>query len=161
MVFDCYHFCRFSQSQFNFWICHSKFQARESGRNVKFVYKTASKAVKTKIKNARSSNTQGNVMTTSGIEIGMSLDRSSPDLLRRRHSQDSNNNSSGTSSPSHSFSSSDMNILQELEQEGLFDKPEINRSVSKKFYLFSIFFWFAFIYDFPKFLFLIIFFFVL
>lgn len=68
-------------------------------------------------------------MTTSGIEIGMSLDRSSPDLVRRRHSQDSNNNSSGSSSPSHSFSSSDMNILQELEQEGLFDKPEINRSV--------------------------------
>lgn len=160
MVFDRYHFCRFGQSQFNFLIHHFKFQARESGRNVKFVYKTASKAVKTKIKNARSSNTQGNVMTTSGIEIGMSLDRSSPDLVRRRHSQDSNNNSSGTSSPSHSFSSSDMNILQELEQEGLFDKPEINRSVSLYFIYFQFFFLSLLFMIFLNFYFLLFFFIV-
>uniref|UniRef100_A0A336M7L7 CSON013290 protein n=1 Tax=Culicoides sonorensis TaxID=179676 RepID=A0A336M7L7_CULSO len=100
--------------------------AREGGRNVKFVYKSASKAVKSKIKNARSANSQGNVMTTSGIEIGSSFDAITPDFNRhRRHSQDSDNNSSGSSSPSHSLSSSDMNILQELEQEGLFDKPEL------------------------------------
>lgn len=96
------------------------------------MYKVASKAVKTKIKNARHNKGQpNNVMTTSGVEIQRTQsERSSPDFSRRRHSQDSNIGSSFSSSPSHSYSSSDMNILAELELEGLFEKPEANRNVS-------------------------------
>lgn len=114
---------------------NSILQAKEGGRGVKTVYK----GIKSKIKEAKVPGNFRNSMFTE-TEIRISSAPSSPENARKSFddadASSSNENLGGNGplslspSPVASRSSSGMNILQELEREGLFHRPEINRSVS-------------------------------
>lgn len=104
-------------------------QAKEGGRGVKTVYK----GIKSKIKDAKVPGHFRNSTSVSDADIRINSASSSPETSRKSIDDESSSNDnrpvSLEPSPNPSRSSSGMNILQELEREGLFYRPEINKNV--------------------------------